>query len=196
MVLCHSMNAGWVVGTLRCGGNTQNSTCCNQIRHNFLHSAVGILDPWATWWNFHYLTFFLLSKYEVWVKVMFLHVSVILFIGMGVSDVTPCLAAWSNVPSRGSLVTCSFGGGGRSAYRGWTITPPELGKWAVHIPLECILVLFFYSEIISCSLFLCTWHLCNTNETLLLQMIQLWHALATIPLFVNCRLWSPIEWFI
>ena len=30
--------------------------------------------------------------------------------GGSLYDVTSCLAAWSHVPSRGSLVTCSFGG--------------------------------------------------------------------------------------
>ena len=51
---------------------------------------------------------------EVWGKVMFLHMSAILFIGeAGLYDVTSCLAPWSHVPSRGSLslVPCSFQGG-------------------------------------------------------------------------------------
>ena len=46
---------------------------------------------------------------------MFLHVSVILFIGgrgESLYDVTSCLASWPHVPSRGSLslVPCSFWG--------------------------------------------------------------------------------------
>ena len=32
-VLCHYMNAGWLVGIL-------NPTCCNQIHFNFLHSKI------------------------------------------------------------------------------------------------------------------------------------------------------------
>ena len=60
------------------------------------------------------LSRFLLPANELWGKVMFLQVSVILSMGGGVLyDVTSCLAAWSHVPSRGSLslVTCSFMGG-------------------------------------------------------------------------------------
>ena len=39
---------------------------------------------------------------EVWGKVMFLHKTIILFIGeAGLYDVISCLAAWSHVPSRG-----------------------------------------------------------------------------------------------
>ena len=41
---------------------------------------------------------------EVWGKVMFLHMSVILSKGKGsLYDVTSSLATWSHVPSRGSL---------------------------------------------------------------------------------------------
>ena len=124
----------------------------------FCTQAVGILDPWATWWNFHYLTFFpavqirSLGQGNVFTCVCHsVHRD-------GVSDVTSCLAAWSNVPSRGVLGHM-FIRGGESAYR-WVkqnpSPPPELGKWTVRIPLECILVLFCCSEIISCSLFLYT----------------------------------------
>ena len=74
-----SMNAGWVMGTLRVGRNT-NPTCSNRIHVNFLQSeAVGTLKHAflsylapahirATWWNFHYLilVLFLPSKAKHW----------------------------------------------------------------------------------------------------------------------------------
>ena len=42
MVLCHSVNAGWMVGTIRTGGRLSNPTSCNQVCLNFLHlKAVG-----------------------------------------------------------------------------------------------------------------------------------------------------------
>ena len=49
---------------------------------------------------------------EVWGKVMFLHMSVILSTGGSLHDVPSCLAAWSHVTSWGSLslVPCSFQG--------------------------------------------------------------------------------------
>ena len=40
---------------------------------------------------------------EVWGKVMFLHLSVILFTNGSLYDVTSCLAAWSHVPLEESL---------------------------------------------------------------------------------------------
>ena len=56
----------------------------------------------------------------VWGKVMFLHTSVILSTGGGLYDVTSWLAAWSHVPSRGSLslVPCSFWG---ISVQGWSV---------------------------------------------------------------------------
>ena len=101
-------------------------------------------------------TAFLLPANKVWGKVMFIHLSVILFRG-SLYDVTSCLTVWSHVSSGGSLslVQCSFWG---FAYRGglptrrvclprWFCLPRGLGrltlepeKQTVCILLECFLV--------------------------------------------------------
>ena len=52
--------------------------------------------------------------------------------GMGsLCDVTSCLAAWSHVPSRGSLslVPCSIGGGGRWASVHGGLCPKGFSVW-------------------------------------------------------------------
>ena len=71
---------------------------------------------------------FLPPANQVWGKVMFLHVSVILFTGGGES-------AWGG----GNLHPIREGGLHRG--EGWTQTPPELEKRVVRILQECFLVI-------------------------------------------------------
>ena len=54
---------------------------------------------------------------KVWGKVMFLLVSVILFIGVSLYDVTFCLAAWSHVPPKGVSVSVQGSLSGRTSFR-------------------------------------------------------------------------------
>ena len=107
--------------------------------------------------------------YEVWGKVIFLHLFVILFTGEGgipaciAGDIPACLAAWEGcaiqgVPGRGGLLGrglvggclvmggllpggCLVGGGSAPRWGAWWRPPGRQLLWAVRIQLECILVL-------------------------------------------------------
>ena len=95
-----------------------------------------------------------ISCYEVWGKVMFLHVSVILSIGWSASRESVSRGVYRIVCIWGSLHL----GKGVCIQRGWT-DPPEVGKQAVGILLECFLVLVLF-----CIILLFYYYIrCNTN---------------------------------
>ena len=113
---------------------------------------------------FHQVSFVKKRANEVWGKVMFLHICHSVHGGGGclwsLYDVTSCLAAWSHVAFQGGLCLWSHVPSGKSPSRGSlsgcgglpdrnasldTPPPPDrdppYGKErAVHILLECILV--------------------------------------------------------
>ena len=111
MVLCPSLNAGWVVGTFRGGGDTQIlpavikfvwTFCCQRqwrYKNIFLepaHSRLLMSDTRATLWNFQYLIFIILPEF------MFQFYHFILFIIWSKILATPWRTIWTFSRSQNS----------------------------------------------------------------------------------------------
>ena len=121
---------------------------------------------------------------EVWGKVTFLHLSVILFTGRGLPQ---CMLGYHPLPWEQSP---------------WSRHPPAqcmlrdtVNKWAVCILLECNLVSECdYDFFIACNgLCGCKWH-CSDGATVMYFCVQCCTWIGSIPILCNRDVWFQITY--